>query len=88
MISLDMELTFNQPLKANGTDNTRLIGSVGRVFSNDPGDLGSIPCLVKPKTLKMVLDVSLLNNQQFKVSIEGIVEQTRERSSVFPYTSV
>ena len=40
-----------------------LIGLVGRVFANGPGDLGSIPGRVIPKTLKMVLDTSLLNTQ-------------------------
>ena len=40
-----------------------LIDQVGRVFANDPGDLGSIPGHVIPKTLKMVLDTSLLNTQ-------------------------
>ena len=39
----------------------RLIGPVGRVFANDPGDLGSIPGCIIPKTLKMVLDISLFN---------------------------
>ena len=38
-------------------------GLVGRVFANSPGDLGSIPGPVIPKTLKMVLDTSLLNTQ-------------------------
>ena len=51
------------------------------VFANGPGDLGSIPGRVIPKTLKMVLDTSLLNTQQYKVRIEGKVEQSRERSS-------
>ena len=32
-----------------------------RVFANGPGDLGSIPAPVIPKTQKMVLDASLLN---------------------------
>ena len=64
------------------------IGLVGRVFANDPGDLGSIPGRVIPKTLKMVLDTSLLNTQQYKVHIEGKVEQSRERSSALPYTLV
>ena len=40
-----------------------LIGLVVRVFANGPGDLGSIPGRVIPKTLKMVLDTSLLNTQ-------------------------
>ena len=64
------------------------IGLVGRVFANGPGDLCSIPGRVIPKTLKMVLDTSLLNTQQYKVCIEGEVEQSRERSSALPYTSV
>ena len=45
--------------------NNRLIGLVGRVFANGPGDLGSIPGHVIPKTLKMVLDTALLNTQQY-----------------------
>ena len=45
----------------------RLIGPVVRVFTNDPGDPGSIPGHVIPKTLKMVLDTYLLNTQQYKV---------------------
>ena len=32
-----------------------------RVFANVPGDLGSIPGHVIPKTQKMVLDATLLN---------------------------
>ena len=45
----------------------RLIGQVGREFANGLGDLSSIPGCVIPKTLKMVLDTSLLNTQQYKV---------------------
>ena len=37
------------------------------MFANDPGDLGSILGRVIPKTLKMVLDTSLFNTQQYKV---------------------
>ena len=62
----------------------QLIGLVGRVFANGLGDLGSILSHVIPKTLKMVLDTSLLNTQQYKVCIEGKVEQSRERSSAPP----
>ena len=51
-------------------------------------DLGSIPGRVIPKTLKMELDTSLLYTQQYKVRIEGKVEQSRERSSSLPYTSM
>ena len=36
----------------------------------------------------MVLDTSLLNTQQYKVRIKGKVEQSIERSSILPYTSV
>ena len=54
----------------------RLIGQVGRVFSNGPGDLGSVPGHIIPKTLKMVLDASLLNTQHYKVHIKGKMEQS------------
>ena len=64
------------------------IGLVGRVFANGPRDLGSIPGQVIPKTLKMVVDISLLNTQQYEVRIKGKVEQSRERSSALSYTSV
>ena len=59
-----------------------------RVFVKGPGDLGSIPGRVIPKTQKMVLDASLLNTQHYKVQIKSRVEQSRERSSTLPYTSV
>ena len=51
----------------------QLIGLVGRVFVNSPGYLGSIPGHIIPKTLKMVLDTSLLNTQRYKVHIKGKV---------------
>ena len=54
------------------------------MFANGPGDQGSIPSWVIPKTQKLVLDTSLLNTQYYKVRIEGKVEQSRERSSAFP----
>ena len=66
----------------------RLIGRVGRVFANGPGDLCSISGHIIPKTLKMVLDTSMLNTQRYKVCIKGKVEQSRERSSAHPYTLV
>ena len=59
-----------------------------RVFTNGPGDLGSIPGRVIPKTLKMVLDTSLLNTQQYKERIKSKVEQSRERSGAFSYNLV
>ena len=49
-----------------------------RVFANGPGDLGSIPGRVIPKTQKMVLDASLLNTQHYKVWIKGKVGPSRE----------
>ena len=52
-----------------------------------PGDLGSILDRVIPKTLKMVLDTSLLNTQQYKVLIKGKVGQSWKKSSALPYTS-
>ena len=58
-----------------------------RVFANGPRDRGSIPGRVIPNTLKMVLDTSLFNTQQYKVRIEGKVEQSRKRSSALPYSS-
>ena len=53
-------------------------GLAVRVFANGPGDLGSIPGRVIPKTQKMVLDASLLNTQHYKVRIKGKVEPSRE----------
>ena len=59
-----------------------------RVFANGPGDLGSIPGRVIPKTLKMELDTTLLNTQHYKVLFKGKVEQSWEWSSALPYTLV
>ena len=64
------------------------IGMMIRVFVNGPGDLGSIPGRVIPKTQKMVLDASLLNTQHYKIWIKGKVEQSRENSCALPYTLV
>ena len=36
----------------------------------------------------MVFDAALLNTQHYKIRIKGKVEQFREKSSAFPYTSV
>ena len=58
----------------------RLIGPVGRVFTNGPEDLGSIPGRVISKTLKMVLDTSFFNIQQYKVRIKGKVEWSWEKN--------
>ena len=61
---------------------------MAKVFTNGPGDLSSIPGRVIPKTQKMVLDISLLNIQHYKVRIKGKEEQSREKSNALPYTSV
>ena len=45
-----------------------------RVFDNGPGDQGSIPGRVIPKTQKMVLDAALLSTQNCKMRIKGKVE--------------
>ena len=52
----------------------RLTGLIGRVFAKCLGNLGSIPGCVISKTLKMVLDTSMLNTQQYKVRIKSKVE--------------
>ena len=64
------------------------IGIMIRVFANGPGGLDAISSRVIPKTFKMVLDVSLLNTQHYKVRIKGKVEKSWERSSALPYTLV
>ena len=71
---------------------------MSKVFANGPGDWGSIPGWVIPKTQKMVLDAALVNTQHYKVRIKGEVEQSKVRIkgeveqskewSAFPYTSV
>ena len=61
---------------------------MSRVFANGPGDMGSIPGQVIPKTQKMVLGAALLNSQYYKGKIKGQVEQSREWNSALPYTSV
>ena len=58
-----------------------------RVFTNGPGDWGSIPGQVIPMTLKWYLMPPCLT-QHYKVCIKGKVEQSRERGSALPYTSV
>ena len=64
------------------------IGMMVRVLTNGPGDQGSNPGRVIPKTQKMVLDASLLNTLHYKVRIKSKVEQSRERSSALLYTLV
>ena len=78
---------FYTKVLIHGTFN-RDIGPAVRVFANGPGDLGSIPGRVIPKTLKMELDTTLLDTQHYKVRFKGKVEQSREWSSALPYTLV
>ena len=61
---------------------------MSRVFTNGPGDLGSIPGRVIPKTQKMVLDATLLSTQHYKMRIKGKVEQSMEWYSTLPCTKV
>ena len=69
--------------------NTFLDNNFKRVVSSlFCAQLGSISGRVIRKTLKLVLDSSLLNTQQYNVRLEGKVEQSRERSSDHPNTLV
>ena len=87
MVSHVVFWNFSYIAVVSSLDN-RLISPVGRVFANGPGDRGSIPGRVIPKTQKMVLDTSLLNTQHYQVHIKSKVEQSRERSSALLYTLV
>ena len=62
--------------------------AICRVFANSPGDRGSIPGRVIPKTQIMVLDTAMLNTQHCKVSIKVKMDQCREWGSTLSYTSV
>ena len=59
-----------------------------RVFASGLGDQGSIPGRVIPKTQKMVLDLSKLNTQHYKVWVKSKVVHYREKSNVLLYISV
>ena len=59
---------------------------VGRVFTNGSVDRVSILGWVIP--IKMVLDAALLNSQHYKGRIKGKVEQSWERSSALPNSSI
>ena len=56
------------------------------VFTNGPGDPGSVTGRVIPKTQKMVLDAALFGAQPYKVRIKGKVEQSREWNRALLYT--
>ena len=66
----------------------KAIGLMGRVFANGLGDRVSTLGRVISKTQKMVLNVTLLNTQQYKVYIKSKMEKSREKSSALSYTSV
>ena len=53
-------------------------------LANGPGDRGSIPGRVIPKTQKMVLDAAFLSTQHYKVRIKGKVQQSWKWSSALP----
>ena len=53
-----------------------------------PGRPGFNPRSSHTKDSKMVLDAALVNTQHYKVRIKGKVEQSSERSSALPDTSV
>ena len=57
---------------------------MGRVFANGPGDLGSIPGRVIPKTFKMVLDISLLSN----ISYVSRVKWSNPGNGIAPYPTL
>ena len=82
------EIIWGLQVQSQQQVNNRDIGPAVRVFANGPGDLGSIPGRVIPKTLKMELDTTLLNTQHYKVRFKGKVEQSWEWSSALPYTLV
>ena len=64
------------------------MGLMNRVFADGLGDEGSIPGRNIPKTQKMIVDAALLSTQHYKVRIKDKVEQCKEWSSAYPYTSV
>ena len=59
-----------------------------QMFTNDPGDLGSILGHVIPKPLKWYLIPLCLTLSNIKVRIKGKVERSWERGSALPYTWV
>ena len=73
---------------ADWAANNKIKSLMRRVFANGLEDRDLISGRVIPKTKKMVLDAASLNTQHYKVRIKDKVEQSRERSSSLPYTSV
>ena len=61
-----MDFSINRPIRL-----------VGRVIANGPGDRDSIQGQVILKTLKIVLDATLVNTQHYKLRIKSKVELSR-----------
>ena len=61
---------------------------MSRMFANGREERVQSQAESYQRLKKMVLDISLLNNQHYKVRIKGKVEQSWEWSSALPYTSV
>ena len=60
---------------------------MSRVFANGPGDRGSIPGRVIPKTQKTVLDAALLGTQHYKVRVKWSNQGNRVTLSLTPRCS-
>ena len=77
-----VSISYDDKYYTTGTSNLKILdniitvwilrkfGLVGWVFVNGPGDRGSAPRRIIPKTQKMVLDASLLNTRDYKVRIK------------------
>ena len=64
-ISVLVDIISKNNIKLFVNKYTLLISLMSRVFTNGPGDQGSISGRVIPKTQKMVLDAALLNSQHY-----------------------
>ena len=74
--------SFNSNFYLPSKNLTIKESKISSIFANGPGDWGSIPGRVIPKTQKMVLNATLFNTQHYKVRIKGKVGQCREWSVV------
>ena len=54
---------------------------MSRVFANGPGDRGSIPGQIIPKSQKTVLDITLHYILHCRIRFKGKVEHIREWSN-------
>ena len=86
LISFFVYLIYKNFLKTQ-SDRIGIISKhclMGRVFASGPGDQGSIPGGVIPKNKKKCY---LIPPQHYKINILGKVEQSRQISRAFSYTS-